>query len=77
MKVDQKGNLYLTTANVLIVSPEGKRLGEIRLPGEAGGNRPLNVGFGDSDAKTLYITAQSHLYRIRLNVPGTRPAVRY
>ena len=78
MKVDQKGNLYLTAnGNVLIVSPEGKRLGQIRLPGEAAGNGALNLGFGDSDAKTLYITAQTRLYRIRLNVPGTRPAVRH
>jgi gluconolactonase len=78
MKVDQNGNLYLTAnGNVLIVSPEGKRLGQIRLPGEAAGNRALNVGFGDPDRKTLYVTAQTRLYRIRLNVPGTRPAVRH
>ena len=77
MKVDQKGNLYLTNGNVLIVSPAGKRLGQIRLPGEVAGNRALNLGFGDSDAKTLYITAQTRLYRVRLNVPGTRPAVRH
>jgi gluconolactonase len=77
MKVDQKGNLYLTSRNVLIVSPEGKRLGQIRLPGEAAGSSPLNVAFGDADRKTLFIAAQSKLYRVRLNVAGTKPAVRY
>lgn len=76
MKVDQRGNLYLTTTGgVVIVSPEGKRLGVIRLPEMLGG-RATNVAFGDADARTLYITAQTRLYRIRLNVPGTRPAVR-
>lgn len=38
--------------------------------------RSTNVAFGDPDAKTLYITAQTRLYRIRLNVPGTRPGLR-
>ncbi len=78
MKVDQKGNLYLTSnGNVLIVSPDGKRLGQIRLPVERGGNSALNVAFGDPDLRTLYITAQTRLFRTRLLVPGTRPAVRY
>jgi gluconolactonase len=78
MRVDQNGNLYLTTnGNVLIVSPDGKRLGQIRLPAEMGGNRALNLGFGDPDLRTLYITAQTRLFRTRLLVPGTRPAVRY
>ena len=78
MKVDQKGNLYLTSnGNVLIVSPDGKRLGQIRLPAERGGNSALNLAFGDPDLRTLYITAQTRLFRTRLLAPGTRPAVRY
>ena len=78
MRVDRNGNLYLTTdGNVLIVAPDGKRLGHIRLPVEMGGNRARNLAFGDPDLRTLYITAQTRLFRMRLLLPGTRPAVRY
>lgn len=78
MKVDEKGNLYLTTRGaVLIVSAEGKRLGTIQLPKVPGiSTTTTNVAFGDADRKTLYITARTHLYRIRLNVPGPRPGLR-
>ena len=31
-----------------------------------------NVAFGDADGKTLYITACTHLFRIRLRVAGAR-----
>jgi gluconolactonase len=76
MKVDQRGNLYLTAGGgVLIVSPEGKRLGIIHPPKEIG-NTTTNLAFGDADAKTLYITARTHLYQIRLNVPDSRPGPR-
>ena len=31
---------------------------------------PANVAWGDTDGKTLYMTARSGLYRIRVNVAG-------
>jgi gluconolactonase len=31
---------------------------------------PHNMAWGDEDGKTLYLTARSGLYRMRLNVPG-------
>jgi gluconolactonase len=34
---------------------------------------PANLNWGDADAKTLYLTARTGLYRIRLNNPGVRP----
>jgi gluconolactonase len=80
MKVDRRGNLYSTTGagpgEVRITSPEGKRLGTIQLPDLPGEPRKqvcaTNVGFGDPDAKGLYITACNLLFRIRLNAPGIR-----
>jgi gluconolactonase len=33
---------------------------------------PVNLAFGDADGKTLYLTARTGLYRIRLNVPAIR-----
>ena len=69
MKVDQLGNLYLSGPGGLwIVSPEGKHLGRIIGP-----EHPHNMAWGDEDGKTLYLCAQTGLYRIRFNVPGIRP----
>jgi len=68
IRVDQKGNVYGSgPGGVWIISPEGKHLGTIKIP-----ERVSNVAWGDKDAKTLYITASTSLYRIKLNIPGVR-----
>jgi len=68
IRVDQKGNLYGSgPGGVWIISPEGKHLGTIKIP-----ERVSNVAWGDKDAKTLYITASTSLYRIKLKIPGVR-----
>ena len=68
MKVDSAGNLYATgPGGIWIVSPQGKHLGTIVLP-----EIPANCAWGDADGKTLYMTARTGLYRIRLNVTGAR-----
>ena len=69
MKVDQKGNLYVSGPGGLwIISPEGKHLGTIIGP-----EHPHNFAWGDDDGKTLYLCAKTGLYRIRLNIAGVRP----
>jgi gluconolactonase len=69
IKVDQKGNLYVSAPGGLwVISPEGKHLGTIITPKHA-----HNFNWGDPDGKTLYLCARSALYRIRLNIPGLRP----
>jgi gluconolactonase len=69
MKIDQKGNLYVSGPSGLwIISPEGKHLGTI-----VGPEHPHNFAWGDDDGKTLYLCAKTGLYRIRLNIPGIRP----
>jgi len=68
IRVDQAGNLYGSgPGGVWIISPEGRHLGTIKVP-----ERVSNVAWGDADAKTLYITASTSLYRIRLNIQGAR-----
>src|SRR5260370_36618247 len=69
MKVYQKGNVYSTgPSGVWIFTPEGKHLGTLKPP-----EVPANLHWGDADAKTLYITARTGLYRIKLNIVGIRP----
>lgn len=66
LKVDVEGHLYVTGANgVWVFEPDGAPLGVIVTP-----ERPSNVAWGDADRKTLYITARTSLYRIRVHVPG-------
>ena len=52
---------------ITAVSADGKALGRIELP-----EVPANVAWGD-DGKTLYMTANTGLYRIKLAVPGKMP----
>jgi gluconolactonase len=69
VKVDVRGNLYVSGPGGLwILSPEGHHLGTIRGP-----EHPHNLAWGGDDGRTLFLTAQTGLYRVRLNIPGVRP----
>jgi len=69
MKIDSAGNIYATgPAGIMIFSPEGKLLGTIQFP-----ELPANCAWGDTDGKTLYVTARTSLYRIHLKIAGIRP----
>ncbi len=65
MAVDVKGNLYLTHGQVQVYDADGKKLETIEVP-----EKPANVCFGGKDYKTLFITARSSLYQIRLAHAG-------
>jgi len=66
MKVDVKGNLYLSGPGGLwIISPDGKHLGTI-----VGPEHPHNLAWGGEDHKALYLAAQTGLYRLTVNIPG-------
>jgi len=67
MKLDSLGNIYgAGPGGVWVFSPDGKHLGTIKPP-----ETPANCGWGD-DGKTLYITARTGLYRIKLAVAGQK-----
>jgi gluconolactonase len=69
LKVDAEGNLYVCgPGGVWVISPEGERLGLLELPED-----PHNLAWGDADARTLYVTALTSVYRMRLGIPGLRP----
>lgn len=68
IRVDKKGNLYGSgPGGVWIISPDGKHLGTIKVP-----ERVANIAWGDKDAKTLYITASTSIYSIKLKIAGVR-----
>ena len=65
MAVDVKGNLYLTHGQVQVYDANGKKLETIEVP-----EKPANVYFGGKDYKTLFITARTSLYQVRLAHAG-------
>jgi gluconolactonase len=70
MKVDSKGNLYTTHGgHVVVYDPEGKELGKIAVP-----EGPANLCFGGDDLSTLFITARTSLYSVKVRIPGAKPA---
>lgn len=74
MTVDTQGRIYCAIRKderhgIVVYSPEGKELAYI--PTEP---LPTNCTFGTGpEAKTLYITAGTGLYRVRLNSTGYHP----
>lgn len=66
LKVDKEGNLFVSAPGGLwILNAEGKLLGKMVTP-----ERPANMAWGDDDGKTLYLTAHSSLYKLRVNTGG-------
>lgn len=66
MKIDQENHLYCVgPGGVHIFDPAGRCLGKIKTPEYA-----TNLVFGDDDGCTLYITASTSIYRIRVQIPG-------
>jgi gluconolactonase len=68
MTIDNQGNVYLTTAGVAVYNKQGTKIETIDVP-----ERPANVCFGGSDNQTLFITARTSLYSIKMGVKGAEP----
>ena len=67
MKVDSDGNIYCTGAGgVWVFDPEGRHLGTIETP-----ETPSNCAWGDEDWQSLYITARTSVYKVRVKIPGS------
>ncbi|MEQ1676751.1 MAG: SMP-30/gluconolactonase/LRE family protein [Chitinophagaceae bacterium] len=65
IKLDHEGNVFVSApGGIWIISQEGKLLGKIVTP-----ERPANMAWGD-DGKTLYLTAHTSLYKIRVLTGG-------
>jgi gluconolactonase len=63
IKVDARGNLFVCgPRGIWVLSPQGRHLGVIRLP-----EAPHNLAWAGDDGRTLYVTALTCIYRIRLD----------
>ncbi len=61
---DNHGNVYIAAGQILVFDPSGKPIDTIEVP-----QRPTCLVFGGQDRKTLFITARSSLYSVRLRLP--------
>jgi gluconolactonase len=69
MTIDSEGNVYLTSGPaVQVFSRTGQQLESIPVP-----EQPANVCFGGKDKQTLFITARTGLYGVKLRVHGVGP----
>jgi gluconolactonase len=68
IRCDSTGRLYSTAGDgVHIFAPDGNRVGKFIVP-----ETPANLAFGGKDNRTLFITARTSLYAIRLGVAGAK-----
>jgi gluconolactonase len=65
MTIDNKGNIYLTMGKVWVYSPEGELVQEIEFP-----ESPANICFGGKKRKTLFVTARTSVYTLKMKVKG-------
>ncbi len=70
MTIDEAGNLYLTGKGVMVFDRSGKKIDQIDVPERWVGN----VCFGGKDRRTLFITASTGFYSVRMKVKGANPA---
>ena len=69
--LDNEGNLYLTGNGVLVVDKGGRQIAQIQVPDE---QWTANVSFGGKDRHTLFITASTGLYAVRMRVKSANAA---
>jgi len=69
MCVDEEGTIYATGHDGMTLwTADGAPAGTILVP-----EQPANACFGGDDRKTLFITARTSLYAVRMDVAGAAP----
>ena len=66
MTIDEQGNVYISGNGVTIFDKNGNKIGNIPVAEKW----TANVCFGDADGKSLFITATTGLYRMKMQVAG-------
>jgi gluconolactonase len=73
LKVDQEGNIFTTgPGGVWICSAEGTIVGHVPFPEIA-----ANLAWGHDDARTLFVTASTRVYRLSCRTSGHVPHRRW
>jgi gluconolactonase len=68
IRCDDLGRVWSSAGDgVHVFAPDGKLIGKIPVP-----ETPANLCFGGDDGQTLFITARTSLYSIRVNATGAR-----
>ena len=70
MKVDREGRLFVCATTVQVFAADGRPLGVIDCP-----QMPANCTWG-KDGATLFITARTGVYRMRVATVGIAPYLR-
>jgi gluconolactonase len=66
MKIDSAGNVYCCgPGGIHVFAPDGVCLGVIHVP-----EHTANFAWGDTDYRSLYITASTCVYKIRVQIAG-------
>ena len=66
LAIDAAGNIFVATdAGIEVFAPSGSRWGLIATT-----EAPTNCAFGEPDHRTLYITARTVVYRVRVSHAG-------
>ena len=65
MTIDSEGNIYLTGKVVSVYDSKGNKVETIEVL-----EQPSNLCFGGPDKQTLFITARTSLYSLRMRVTG-------
>jgi gluconolactonase len=68
MKVDTEGRVFCTgPGGTWVYEPDGALIGVIRTP-----EVPANLVFGGPDLRTLFLTARTSVYTLRVKTPGVK-----
>jgi hypothetical protein len=59
--LDNDGNIYIADGQIYIYNANGEKMGIIKVP-----ERPSSIQFSGKDGNTLFITARSSLYAVRV-----------
>jgi gluconolactonase len=65
LRVAANGNVYIACRGIAVYRRDGKFIRMMEFP-----EMPANCTFGDRDLKTLYVTARTSVYRVRIPDKG-------
>ena len=66
IEIDRLGNMYVSgPGGVWVITADARLLGLIKTP-----ELPANFAWGDDDGRSLYMTARTGVYRMRMTVGG-------